>query len=464
MSDAKPTAGADGNEAPLVDEVEIATRDSLWVWLRTPVLLFAGVLAVLVSMTSVWALNVIQTVGTILDERKLKPEQTASADVWDGVEARNVLVLGSDSRAGLSPEQQAAFGTEETVGGQRSDTILLLSIDPKREQAVVVHFPRDLRVEIPGQGTDKINAAYEYGGPDLVIRTVKAFTGLKVHNYMEIDLAGFQRLVNSLGGVKICVDRPMFDELAGLSIPKAGCYEMDGAEALAFVRARHVEGDTIPDFSRIRRQQQFMRAMMNRLVSADSLLNDEVIRDAVGAVRTDAALTATDLIELGRKLRGLVEQDASGGESLDLRVVPGDTATIGEVSYVVAHQPESRELFAAMKQGKPLGNLGQDLALTAPAPAIIRVRVLPVMQNDPADAESLLKRGGFIVLPSDAAYGVAGKSEVIFKAGARSRAQVVSGYFPGLPVRQVPSVLLGDAEVAVVVGDDYASVLTEPAA
>jgi LCP family protein required for cell wall assembly len=459
MSGPKPTAGA---EAPAnVDEIQIATEGSLWQWLRTPVLFLAGVLAMLVSMSSVWALNVIQTVGDV--QVTFEEEETKSIDPWDGVEARNVLVLGSDSRAGLSPEEQVAFGTDEDVGGQRSDTIILLSIDPKREQAVVVHFPRDLRVEIPGHGTDKINAAYTYGGPDLVIKTVKAFSGLKIHNYMEIDLAGFQQLVDTLGGVKICVDRPMFDELAGLNIPKEGCYLMDGGEALAFVRARHVEGDTIPDFSRIRRQQQFLRAMMNRLLSLGSLLNDDVIRDAVSAVKTDASLSATDLIDLGRKLRALVEEDPSGSETLDLRVVPGDTATIGDVSYVVAQQPETDELFAALETGKPLRNLGQDLALTAPAPAIIRVRVLPVMQNDPAEAEALLRRAGFIVLPGDGAVGVPGRSEIIFKTGARSRAEVVRGYFPGLPVRQVPSVLLGDAEVAVVVGDDYASVLTEPA-
>ncbi|MGH2687054.1 MAG: LCP family protein, partial [Actinomycetota bacterium] len=253
---------ANGPVAPDTDEFVIASQESLWVWIRTPVLIFAGVLCVLISVTSVWAINVIRAV-----ELGQVTREVPSIDPWDGVEPRNVLVLGNDSRAGLSEEQQAAFGSEETVGGERTDTIILLSIDPAREQAVVVHFPRDLRVAIPGHGTDKINAAFEYGGPDLVVRTVQAFAGLHVHNYMEIDLAGFQKLVNTLDGVKICVDRAMHDPLAGLEIPSAGCYLMDGEQALAFVRARHVEGDLIPDFSRIRRQQQFMRAMMSRVMS-----------------------------------------------------------------------------------------------------------------------------------------------------------------------------------------------------
>ncbi|MDQ4005962.1 MAG: LCP family protein [Actinomycetota bacterium] len=460
MSERKPTAVADpeGTEPPnSADEFVIASQESLWVWIRTPVLFFAGVLCVLISVTSVWAINVIRAV-----ESGQVSKRVPSIDPWDGVEPRNVLVLGNDSRAGLSEEQQAAFGTEESVGGQRTDTIILLSIDPAREQAVVVHFPRDLRVAIPGHGTDKINAAYEYGGADLVVRTVQAFAGLRVHNYMEIDLAGFQKVVNTLNGVKICVDRAMHDPLAGLDIPSAGCYLMDGEEALAFVRARHVEGDLIPDFSRIRRQQQFMRAMMSRVMSLGTLLDEQVIRDVVSAVTTDDTLSATDLIELGRKLQALAQEDPTGAESLDLRVIPGTTQTIGDVSYVLAEQPETRDLFEALRHGEPLRRLGQDLALTDPTPAIIKVRVFTVTGADPSDATTVLKRGGFVVLPGETAGSSLGDSEIVFKAGARSRARVVSGFFPGLPVREVPSNLLDDAEVGVVVGDDFSTLLTEP--
>ena len=461
MSEPKPTAVAEppATDPAPPDEIEVATQAGVWVWLRTPVLIFAGITSVLVSVTAVWGLNFIKTVGDFQD--LLPKEQTASIDPWDGVEPRNVLVLGSDSRAGLSEEDQAAFGTEDTVGGQRTDTIILLSIDPDREQAVVVHFPRDLRVEIPGHGTNKINAAYEFGGPDLVIRTVQQFTGLEVNNYMDIDLAGFQKLVDTLGGVKVCVDRPMIDPLAGLNLPKEGCYLMDGAQALGFVRARNIEGDVIPDFSRIRRQQQFMRAMMNRLLSIDSLLNDAVIREAVGAVRTDSSLNATELIDLGRKLRQLAQEDPTGAESLDLRVVPGTTQTIGDVSYVVA-DPEAQRLFDRLDAGRPLGQLGQDLALTAPAPGIIKVRVMPLGTSDPAEAQSLLRRGGFIVMPTEAAPVDAEVSEIIFKHGDEDRALVVSGFFPGMPMREVPSDVLGEAEVGVIVGDDFSSILSRP--
>ena len=426
-----------------------------WPWIRTPVLVFSGVIAVLLSMTAVWGVNLYLTVG---DAQRVLPG-VETDDPWDfGERPRNVLVLGSDSRAGLSPEEQAMFGTEDTVGGRRSDTIILMSIDPRREQAIVVHFPRDLRVEIPGHGFDKINAAYEYGGPNLTIRTVKEFTGLPIHNYMEIDLAGFQDLVDTLGGVRICVDRPMDDDLAGLHIPKAGCYLMGGPTALAFVRARHIEGDLIPDFSRIQRQQQFMRATFNKLLSADNLLDDQVIEEAVGAVQTDSSLTPGELLDLGQRLRALAQRDPSGAESLDLRVVPGTTATVGDVSYVLADQPETRELFEALREGRSLGRLGQTLDLTLPSPGIIKARVLTTFGTGPEGAEETLRTSGFVVLESEVFSFEPEKSEIIFKAGARSRARVLSGYFPELPVREVPSDLLGEAEVGLIVGSDYEKV------
>lgn len=428
-----------------------------WPWIRTPVLAFSGVIAVLVSVFALWGINLYLTVGG-----SIVPADVSTRvldDPWDfGDKPRNVLVLGSDSREGLSPEEQAAFGSEETVSGQRSDTIILMSIDPHREQAVVVHFPRDLRVEIPGHGFDKINAAYDYGGADLVVQTVREFTGMPIHNYMEINLAGFEHLVDTLGGVTIRVDRPMDDDLAGLHIPKAGTYLMDGPTALAFVRARHVIGDLIPDFSRISRQQQFMRAMMNRLLSVDSLLDDRVIREAVGAVRVDSNIDAGVLVDLGQRLRALAEEDPSGAESLDLRVVPGSTQTIGDVSYVIADQPETRDLFEALRDGKSLGRLGQTLDLTLPTPGIIKVRVLTTFGTGPEGAEEMLRDSGFIVLESEVYSASEEGSAIIYKAGARSRSRVVSGYFPELPVREVPSDELGDAEVGLIVGVDWEKV------
>jgi LCP family protein required for cell wall assembly len=165
--------------------------------------------------------------------------------------ACNYLLLGSDSREGLTPEEQIAFGTDADIGGEnRSDTIILVHTEPDQREAVFLSFPRDLWVEIPGVGTGKINGAFaggiEGGGAQLVARTVKSLTGLPIHHVLYVDLAGFQGLVDTLDGVDMCVPFPMQDELTGLDIP-AGCQHFDGGTALAYVRTRHQPCDTVPD-------------------------------------------------------------------------------------------------------------------------------------------------------------------------------------------------------------------------
>jgi LCP family protein required for cell wall assembly len=422
------------------------------------VILVAGAAAVILSTAAMWGINLVLDLGRHPTRHVEGLAEYSDSQFAKG--PRNVLVLGSDTRAGLSAEEQAQFGTTETVGGERSDTIILMHLDPRREEAVVVHFPRDLRVEIPGRGIDKINAAYEYGGPTLVVRTIRAFTGLPVHNYVEVDLAGFQNLVDTLGGVRLCVDRPLHDEKAGLDIDRAGCHTLHGDAALAFVRARNIEGDQIPDFSRIARQQQFMRAMLNRLLSVRSLLNTDVINRAADQVTTDDRLTAADLIFLGSKLRELAEEDPSGSRSLDFRVVPGTTGTIDGVSYVVPDQEEAAELFDRLQDGRPLGRLGTTLALTLPSPAVTKVKVLSGGSSFGADdAEALLRRAGFIVLEAGPAPAGTAGTEILFRSGAGPKAQVVAGYFAaGLPRREVSASILGNADVAVVVGDDFSEV------
>lgn len=455
MAKRKPTAESEEGAATPAAGRKVP---EWWPWVRTPVLAFSGVIAALISLLALWGVNLFLTVGSA---QELIPgdETTELTEPWDfGEKPRNVLILGSDSRKGLTEEEQVAFGSEETVTGRRSDTIILMSIDPRREQAVVVHFPRDLKVDIPGHGEDKINAAYDYGGPNLVIKTVQEFTGVPIHNYMEINLAGFENLVDSLGGVRICVARPMDDDLAGLHIKEAGCIDMNGPTALAFVRARHVEGDLIPDFSRIARQQQFMRATFNKLLSFGHLLDDDLISDAVGAVRTDDSLTPAELLDLGRRLRALAEQDPTGADSLDLRVVPSSTADINGVSYVIAKQPETRDLFEALRAGTSLGRLGQSQDQTAESPGVIRVRVFSSFGTGPEGAETLLRESGFIVLKSGVYSGKPEDTAILYRAGSRSRAAVLGGYFPDVPVRKVRSAVLGDAEVGLIVGRDWEQV------
>ena len=368
----------------------------------------------------------------------------------------NVLILGSDSREALTEKERIAKGGPEDVEGERSDTIILGRFDPQGGQAVLLHFPRDLYVEIPGHGMDRINAAFTLGGPNLTIKTVKQLTHIPIHHYVEVNFKGFRRMVRALDGVEICIDQPMIDPHADLNLPRAGCYELSGREALAFVRARDVQGDEIPDFSRIARQQQFIRAVMNKAFSLGSVARlPRLVRVAARSVVTDRDIDITELLDYGRELQRLAQVEPSGGSTVDLRVVPAVPQDVDGNAVVVA-LPEAERLFRRFKEGRPLGRLGLSSVLTPISPAQISTRVLQA--GSPAAAtrvEDLLRDAGFIVLPRERVEEQA-ESEILFARGERDQARVVEGYFPELPARRGGARLLGEAHVAIVVGADRA--------
>jgi LCP family protein required for cell wall assembly len=445
-------------EKPTADPTSRAKRLVAWWegWPRLVALSAAGVAAAVVAVYAIQGILLLETV---------KPPIAVGSEAVDQRDRsifekkpRNVLLLGSDTRANLPEGQQVQFGSEETVQGERSDTIILLHIDPRREKAVAIHFPRDLRVEIPGHGFDKINAAYEIGGPELAIKTVRTFTGLPIHNYVEVDLAGFQNLIDVLGGIRICVDRPMFDELAGLSIPTRGCHTLNGYEALAFARARHIEGDTIPDFSRIGRQQQLMRAILNRVLSAPSLLDKDLISEAAQNVSTDATVSPADFVYLGSKLRDLAQEDPSGTTTFDFRVVPSTPQLIEGVSYVVA-QPEAEDLFERLRSGEPLGTIGTVLLQTDLSPAQVVVQARDAGNStETSETTAYLRRAGFQVDDPTTAPNGYTESIILYRPGSAPNAQVVKGYFPNpaIQTEEAPPEIFGPrTQVLVIVGSDF---------
>src|SRR5918992_1339815 len=257
----------------------------------------------------------------------------------------NYLLLGSDSRAGLTEEELIAFGDDEHIGGEnRSDTIILVHTEPDQRKAVFLSFPRDLWVEIPGRGMGKINTAFEGGidggGPQRVARVVKSVTGMQVHHVLYVDLAHFQQLVDALGGVDMCVPYPMYDELSLLDIP-AGCQHFDGRTALAYVRTRHQPCDSVPDFARISRQQQFLRAVISRLLEPGQLFRlPTLVPDLLGNFVVDPGLrNPADLVYLAGQLQGL---STDAAEFRAVPSAPSSTSVNGQfLSTVEIVQPDA---------------------------------------------------------------------------------------------------------------------------
>lgn len=375
----------------------------------------------------------------------------------------NYLLLGSDSRKGLTKEEIGQFGSDATIGGEnRADTIMLVHTDPKLQKAIIVSFPRDLWVNIPGHGYDKINAAFaggiEGGGPLLVAKTIHALTGLKVNHYLYVDLAGFQGVVGTLGGVDMCisgenVNTPGYvegqsgsvyypepgyiaDPFTGLHI-KPGCQTLPPDQALAYVRARHLKCDAAaPDFYRIARQQQFMRALITKLLQPDELLKlPGRIRPILSNMKRDPDLNPADLAYLVGQLRGI-----STGAA-EFRAVPGYPAFEGGLA-VVKTDPSAGQIFRAIRQGKPLGDAGTQQVNTPPSEANIVVPVVDHASGGKANGvEQILADAGFDVaagIVTFDAYGAAVNGSVIaYAPGHQVEAEVVKKYFPTLEVKEV---------------------------
>lgn len=278
----------------------------------------------------------------------------------------NILLVGSDSRAGLSRRQLGRIQTVE-VAGRRTDTIIVLHVSPDRGKAVMVSLPRDLRATVNGR-TSKINAAFALGGPDLLVKTVEQTTGLTINHYAEIDFAGFLNVVDALGGVTLCnrSGHRLDDAYANLHMDP-GCQHMNGVKALAFVRARHVDSD----FGRIGRQQEFMRAVMAEVSSHGHLTGVPKLLDvadiATDHIKTDDAMSTPTAIGLARRLRNL------DPGSIDMRVYPsvGSPPRCAGCAAFVDPLPEAAILMRALARdaatlppvGLP-GGTGVSLATT----------------------------------------------------------------------------------------------------
>jgi LCP family protein required for cell wall assembly len=361
--------------------------------------------------------------------------------------ACNFLLLGSDSRAGLGKL------AEQTVTGQRADTIIVAHVDTAHRHTVVLSLPRDLLVPIPGHGMNKINTAFNYG-PDVMVQTVEQLTGLQINHYAEINFTGFQELVDALGGVPVCTKEPLIDQLSHLNLPKAGCYNLHGPQALAFVRARHIEGDVIPDFSRISRQQQFMRAVIQKSMSIGAVFKiPKLIQATRHNLIIDKGLNLYSLQDLTRTLADL------GQESVDFRVLPALPKLIDGIDYVVPVQPQAGELLRRIRVGAGLGSIGREAPGTPISTATITVQVLDANSGGKAEeVVSFLQRAGFVVLPLQQAPADLTKSVLLWGHGSGKQQAVLASYLTTLSSYNDNAHTKGAIQT-VVIGPDFKGIL-----
>jgi LCP family protein required for cell wall assembly len=277
----------------------------------------------------------------------------------------NILLAGVDRREGLSTQQinQLHLGK---VGGQRSDTMMLVHISSKHDKITVVSLPRDSLVTIPGhrsngsegaKGTEvgerqgKLNWAYMYGGAPLTVQTVERATGVHVDHYIEVNFLGFLKVVNALGGVTVCTEQAINDPKSGLRLP-AGKSNVDGPTALAYSRARYtLTGGS--DLGRIDRQQQFMSGVVHKALSEPAKF-PAFLSASLDAIRADKGLSKNTLTALGMQMKGM------STDSIAFATVPLSNSNymvpLGgqQQSTVLWDQSAGDRLFQEIEDDKPI--------------------------------------------------------------------------------------------------------------
>ena len=214
----------------------------------------------------------------------------------------NWLITGSDSRAGLSRAEIDALHVGFDKGTLNSDSIMLLHMGSGRP--VLISIPRDSYVNIPGHGYNKINAALAYGGASLLTPTVENVTGLKIDHYMGIGFGGLVAVVNKIGGVRICLKTAINDSYSGVHL-SAGCHNLNGDQALSFVRDRH--SFATEDLQRIQDQRAFLSALLNKATSPGVYLNPFTAlpfgSTAASSMSVDKGTSLLDLAHAASALR-----------------------------------------------------------------------------------------------------------------------------------------------------------------
>jgi LCP family protein required for cell wall assembly len=379
--------------------------------------------------------------------------------------ALNFLLVGSDSREGATAQELKEFGTQANPGAKLTDSIILVHLSPRRDKAVLVSFPRDSWVDIPGHGFSRINTAYgkgerdrKGGGPALLIQTVEQLTGIYVDHYLEVDFRGFLKMVDALGGVDVCLPAAVHDKDSALNLP-AGRSHVRGTQALAFVRARKF--DPAGDFGRIRRQQQFLGAMLRRATSLGILARpDKLFRflDTVArSLTVDDKLSFGDMKSLASKLRGL------DPAKIVFITVPYHPKGVyhGRALVVELDQPADAQLFSAIRADDAI-EAGASPAPSQPPndlivrPDRIRLRVLNGNGQTGAArkaADDLAGVGFTIVATGDADSSSYATTIVRYGPSKADSARTVAAAIPGSSL-QLDQTL--GSTIEVVVGSNYA--------
>ncbi|GAA2421102.1 hypothetical protein GCM10010191_35600 [Actinomadura vinacea] len=347
----------------------------------------------------------------------------------------NILLIGSDTRAG----DNARYGAAAGMTGARSDTAILLHLSPNRDQAVGVSFPRDSMVKIPSCKKEKggtvpaqfgmLNSAFAYAGPTCTWKMLETLTGVHIDHFVQIDFAGFKRMVDALDGVEICVDKPVNDPRAELFL-KAGKQTVKGEDALGYVRARYSLGNG-SDLERIERQQKFMASVVNKATSSEILTDPaktyKFLKAATKSITTDDDLDVPAMRKVAEGLRGM-----SAGQVRFVTVPVERYAP--DANRVQWNEDLAKPLFEAIKHDNDLpaepAKPVQQPAL--PGPDKVKVTVVDAGGDDKLVKRTVnqLKRRGFDVRKKVEKASAGTESRILYAPSAEGQASALAQAVP----------------------------------
>ncbi|MFE2511154.1 LCP family protein [Streptomyces naganishii] len=389
----------------------------------------------------------------------------------------NVLLVGTDGRDRITEQERQRY----RLGGQPchcTDTMMIVHLSQDRERASIVSLPRDSYAEIPARVDPatgrqrpahpaKLNAAYAEGGPNLTVRMVEGMTHLKIDHYLEVDFTSFMRTVDVLGGVQICTAEPLKDSYTGLDLP-AGTHRLTGGQALQYVRSRHV--DTASDLGRMKRQQLFLAALIERATSSRVLLNPmrfrDVTRAVLGSVRADKGFHTDELLDLGRAMRNF---SPSSSEFTTVPIAQPAFAVKGLGSTVKWDEAKAEKLFGTLRADRPLAAdkpAGKQPERPADRPATVEVaprQIRVQVENGTRTVglgrrvDSALAAAGFrtTAAPVDSRERGVKRTVVVYDPRWDRSARSLAAALPGSELRPVPG---QGPTLRVVAGTDFRQV------
>lgn len=425
---------------------------------------FAAIGAVFALLAVTFAGLALFTSWQVAD---IERHDLALADVG-GDEPQNYLIVGSDSRAEIDEDDPDAGGFvgEETsdVVGQRADVIMVARVDPVAHEVHLLSLPRDLWVPIAGTDHEqRINTAYSLDdGRQRLIDTIEQDFDIPIHHYVEVDFRGFEGIVESLDGIPLVFDRPVRDQHSGLLVEEPGCRVLDGREALAFARSRHLQyqdskgrwkTDGTGDLGRIARQQVFMRAVVGRAAGEELDLGDlgdgytllTTVSDYVGL---DAGLDVDLMLALANEFKGF------GADGLVTYSLPVEPFTTDGGAAVLEWQPLASQDILNVFRGAAPGTID---------PALISVEVWngSGIPGQAGEAQDAFEAAGFEVEGIDDAPATVDATVVRYAPGLEGVATAVARHLELGATLEEDDSLSGEA-VVVVTGPEFGDVLAEP--